>query len=449
MWKMRKMKIDNILLFILLWLPIYQDSKLYNNIGSFGHAPIAIASIFIFIYCFFIKKIEMNKYFKQLYNLLGLIILISIFSTIYYVLKYNMDNFYNENLFLKVIKGSMYFIAIVCYIVSFITLTKDTPKIAILKQCRNIFIFLTLILIVEYFTLPNAFSFLHAIRPNNYYRIRLLTSESSWTTTIIIVYFVLSLAYCCEKKTKKQAFFVIFLFLLFIITTTSKSLMLLSLICFSLFSIYNLKKLTLNKILIILIFFVITFSIANKFINKLDDLFSYDIQNSTSISTRVYSMFCGFKMIINNPIGYGTAIYLPYLQEMYYENLNDFNQYEWFNQDEIVSLIYSQSDSSLSIKSGILQYTLYWGMLGTFIFYRFLYKIYKGLSKLKNCNSMEINLYKSSLITLIIFITFVSSFDYKYEIWTFIAYLIYLEIQNQKGEKKNDKVNSNVFTSIS
>lgn len=446
---MKKIKLDHILLFILLWLPIYQDSKLYNSIGSFGHAPIAIVSIFIFIYCFLFKKIKMNKYFKQLYNLLGLIILISVFSTIYYILKYNIDSFYNENLFLKFIKGSMYFTAIVCYIISFITLTKDISKISILRQCRNIFIFLTLILIVEYFTLPSAFSFLHAIRPNNYYRIRLLTSESSWTTTIIIVYFVLSLAYCCEKKTKKQALFMIFLFLLFTITTTSKSLMLLSLICFSLFSIYNLKKLTLNKIFIIVIFFIVMLSVSNRFINKLDKLFSYDIQNSTSISTRVYSMFCGFKMIINNPIGYGTATYLPYLQEIYYENLNNFNQYEWFNEDEIVSLIYSQSDSSLSIKSGILQYTLYWGIFGTFIFYRFLYKIYKNLNHLTNCSLIEINLYKSSLITLIIFITFVSSFDYKYEIWSFIAYLIYLEIQNQKGEKKNDKVNSNVFTSIS
>ena len=47
------------------------------------------------------------------------------------------DNYYGEDLFIKAIKGTMYFLSIVCYVISFVSLAKNRQKEFILKQYKE------------------------------------------------------------------------------------------------------------------------------------------------------------------------------------------------------------------------------------------------------------------------------------------------------------------------
>lgn len=445
------MKKDNIIYFlimlILIWLPIYQDSMLYNYLGSYGHAPIAVVSIILYLFCLITKRIKKNKYIRMLWQLIFLTVIISLCSiVIYYIFINHSLIIYGENLIIKMFKGQLYFVSITCYLSLFVSIGSKFNTKFLLSNFKNVYITLFIIMIIEYFTIPSAFSFLHAIRPDNYYRIRLLTSESSWTTTIILVYYCLSMVYSLNKKSKINGLIYSIMLLIFIYFTSSKSLMLCIIMWLFLYFVCDNKKITVNKLMIYFLIFVIGIFFFDMYVSKIQSLFLYDIENSTSVSTRLYSIYCGFKLIFKNPLGYGTSVYLPVLIDQFAVSISDFQKFSWFNFSEIYGLILSGNDSSVAVKSGVVQYTLYWGVIGTAMFFKFFKNLLKELKMIGNTS--DINFYKSCVYTILIFITFVSSFDYKYEIWSFIGFIILL-ISREGMKKENDKNISNVFTTIS
>lgn len=431
-----KFNISHILFYILLFLPIYQDSHLYYIFGSYGHAPVAIISILIFFYCLFKKKIIKNPFFIILKKLIFIILLITSISTIIYCINNKSIYYLSENLITKSFRGPLFFISISAYIVSFVSLGNTINVNNILKSYKNIFILLFIIMIIEALTLPNAFSFLHATRPYNYYRIRLLSSEASWTTTIIILYYILALAYCIKNSKIYQIYIYTIILLLFIVFSSSKSLLICIMLLFILLALFEMKQMTKNKLLIYLIGIIILLLGINLYNDKVISLFEADITNSTSFSTRIFSIYTGIKLFLKNPLGYGTSIYFPAIREAYINNLNIFSKFKWFNSRELIGLIVSKNDTSLAIKSGFFQYSLYWGIIGTLLFIKFFIKLYVSINKL-SLNVNEKNIYKVGIIIMLIYIIFVSSFDYKFELWSFISYIILLINKNaSRGEAK-------------
>lgn len=416
---------EYIIYFILVFSSIFQDFFLINYIGEFGRSITAIIVIPIFIIYTVIlrRKIVVNKNLKLLIILttyLGLINII--YLSKYLIIDVGNINILDENISVQTIKGFLYFFNITIFMLLVYNLQRRITKKQIFKPFVFTFYFLFIILIIELFSMPNAWPLLHNRFP--YYRVRLTTSESSWTSSIIIIYFVMSYyyyKYIVQNKIMKKC--CILIFTIFLLTSTSKGLMINLLLSMFIIIIIdgNLKmKITSTCLLCIILPLIIP---------VIDESIMRDITNYTSIVTRLYSIFVGVIYTLLNPFGTGNALYLLKYPKMLEKNIYIFNNIDFkFNLSEIYSFINSSTSQNISAKSAFIQYGLYWGIIGTAIIGMFLIKIYKNLFK----NNKQFIIIKFAYINIILLLITTISFDIKYELWIFFSIIIYLSENNLK-----------------
>lgn len=419
---------------VLLVLTVYQDFTLATHFGEIFRTPIILLlPLFLFCEILILSKMKMFTITKLQLYLLVYICCLTVISTIYVLWQYfnGMYGFLNEDFFAKSLKGIVYFLLILLYMrhLYFITIKLNLKNI--LLSFITVITILNVILIVELLTIPNALTNFHAIKIE-YYRIRLLTAESSWAGTIYVIFCSIALYLVLNstqlKFNKLLTFYIIFSFIFFSIVNSSKGFIVVILLSLVLLFI-NIKKLK-KKTFVILISTVCLGSVIwyFYFYDFFIESVLIDIENYTSLSTRIGLIVSSIKILLMHPFGVGTGTYIYYLSKSIPET------YQWIeflfrflfssspNLEELNSL--TSKLEGLSIKSGFFQWLLIGGIFSIIYFY----KTFKYIKSHLN------NIILIYCFYFIIFSTFLYiNLEIKYEVWLFLVIVESL-IHKDKGE---------------
>lgn len=200
--------------------PIFQNFFLAKIVGKLGESPIPIILIFstLFIYIYKINK-KFYKENKVLIKLLIYMICVNIVSLFIFIIILNGDSIIlGENVLSKSIKGMMYFFLICIYIFNINTFIEKLTEKRIFKP----FILATNVLLIAHiFELiqPNLFNQLFH-NGTEYNRIRLFTTESSFTAIMIFIYPIISIYYYLFKEKAKYKGIIYILIMIFFIAST-------------------------------------------------------------------------------------------------------------------------------------------------------------------------------------------------------------------------------------
>lgn len=355
---------------IIVLIIIYQDSPLVFILGSSGYSLLPVISIVMMLERLYSKRfrIRLKGFDGGLFKLFGYLTLVSLISIIFWLLSGRGIIVLGENIVIKTLKGLLNFLGIVCFVYCMHDYSKSFTKKQITAPFYYVLIFMTVICIIESFLLPNAFNFLHFTGQIPYGRIRLLTKESSWTTLLIYIYSVLSLyygLYVC--KSKKIIATTIICFVVLLYYTSSKTLMLAVLLSVVVVFVLNIKKMSKKAIVLSVLLLILIFFAYSVLWSKLQDSISISMQY-TSIPTRIYTTTIGLLIGVVYPFGTGTALYMYIFPDFLKRFLYVFNYFPEIterNLSEINYYINATSDEAVSVKSGFLQYNMYWGIVGT------------------------------------------------------------------------------------
>nr|MCU0385766.1 hypothetical protein [Flavihumibacter sp.] len=232
-------------------------------------------------------------------------------------------------------------------------------------------VFLLLVLGVEILTMPTAFSFLHTEVP--YYRIRLLTSESSWTGSIIIVFGVI---YLVLATTKKQLAFGYSFLLINILFTGSKMI----LICLPIAVFFILmRNVTVKKVLGIaiagLLFYLL---LLPQLINSL----SVDLEQYTSIVSRSTAFLTAFLTGGHSVIGVG-GLYPYYFINTIQDSLDLILNFIPLGNTSEVEGWGTEGFKAISGGSTLAHFTMQMGVFGILFFGMLTVKLY-SLTRISN-----------------------------------------------------------------
>lgn len=419
---------DFFVYFLLVFLTIFQDVNSFKALGGLGKTYIPFIVIIAFLYILIrYRSIETNKVINILKKLALYLFVVNIIVLFFYVVIFqNEIIILGESALVKTIKGYMYFFIILLFIVVIYNLIirLDLKRVLIPFQITFIFLFFA-----GLFEVINPALFNKIFHSDLYNRMRLFTSESSYTGTIIVVYGMLGIYYCLNYS-KKMIFIDLFMLFFFVIMSGSKGLgitLIISGIICSLISKIKFKY----KFMILFIILLIGVLIIPYILESLKN----DIQNYSSVSTRVYSILIATLIMFRYPFGVGNFVYLSIypteLQKYLYLLIN-----RGLNISEINSYIYATDDTAIAAKSGLFQYGMYWGIIGTIVFIIFIWKMYRILNYSNDKNKF-ILIYAFIFIVIAIF-TYID-FDIKYEIWAFFIVSIYISNNKRKLGDSNDR----------
>jgi len=431
-----KNNITLIIIFILIFLMLYQDLPLVNTFGELARSPIVFVCPFLLLYLLSFKKttISFNSLSLLVYTIV--IFFISILYAIIIYIKNDSLIVFNENIILKAIKMSMYpIIALIFYIFwyRFINNNKRSDEI-LYKVFKLLQIFYLGYLFIESYYLKTQFillQFLHS-NPEKYYRIRLFTMEESWSGTIFILlaFFPIYLTQKLNKTpTEKIRIYItsILLLVTYLFVSESKGFLFLIVISILPAIIYKLVTSSKYKIIkpflfpVLIVGFII---VLVTFIKIVDN----ELATSVTFGTRFTSIFSAIYVFIENPFGVGwTGMAYTYTTKI--SKVIDSGLMSYFNLSEIKS--YISTSKNLSTKSYFLDSLIEGGLFFIIFFYTFFVRIYFRLVKQKQSLWLKlITLY--FILAGIIFITY----HIKYEIWFFFAYVESC-LNNNINEKKN------------
>ncbi|WP_283676435.1 hypothetical protein [Clostridium perfringens] len=406
---------------LILFVAIFQSNSLGNKIGKLGYTYIPFLVVLVFIYLLITKKkICSNKFLKILTRLTIYLFGVNIISLFFYIVLFqNEVNLLGENAIIKFVKGYSYLIVILLLMISLYNLTLKFDLKKILKPFLYIFIVLFIALIFE---ISNPQLFNQLFHQSYYDRVRLFTNESSFTGSLIVVYGCLAIYYALNFS-KKLLIPLIIMFLTFLLTSGSKGfilvLMLSGVICIMLTKL----KLRYKSLILGMIFFMGILVLPTILASLRNDIVGY-----TSFATRIYTNIIGIILMFKYPFGVGNFVYLHVypieLQKYLYILIN-----KGLNVSEINTYIYASSDANIAAKSGVFQYGLYWGVIGTIIFLYSIIYLYKLL--LKNKNKFDFILVYAFIFIIIAIITYID-FDIKYEIWIFFITIFTISERNLK-----------------
>lgn len=418
------------LYYLLIITPIIQNFFLGKYIGKIGNTPVPIVIVISLIYILFFKiKIKLYENNKILGKLLVYLVFINIMSMFVYLIIFNGDvMILGENIVIKSLKGLSYFIFIFVYIVVINTFIETVNMKQVFKPFVVGTIIVFLVLLMELRS-PELFNqIFHS--GTTYSRVRLLTSESSFTIAMIFIYPLVSLYYYLYIKKSLFKFLIIsVIFAMFILTSGSKSVLInlpIAIIIILVTVAYrkitrrksvNIIKLFCSIILGTLILIILLPKFEGLFLSLQNDLNQY-----TSIITRFYTIIVACFIMAKFPFGTGNALYLSILPKELGQHI-DIISISSYNLTEIFSFIYAVDDKTLGVKSGVGQYAVYWGIIGTVVFFNYLFKIYKQITREEVTGRFVLMfLYLIIVIGIIDFITF----DTDYEILAMFVLVQYI-----------------------
>ena len=398
---------------LLIFLTLYTDSPLSTYLGAFGESMLPSISLCLYILFALTNRINRTDSFVRRFSFLikvtTLLSLIAFFKYPLFNISYTQ---LGESLFVKLVKLWLTFQAYICYLLLLINIAGDYTIERILKPFFWGFVGLTIILLIEFYQSPFAFMYLHTSTSDVYYRIRLLTPESSATALMLEVFFVLSVFYTYYVRQSKFLLGVVLICAgLHIALSGSKTL--LTIICVSgiLLFFQRTKYIFSFKGLLVMTGLVIGGGyIASFILPKLIESFMNDLENYTSVVTRFYSIFIGYSIGICFPLGTGFQTYMYLFPEMMRNNLFLIDMINMpLRPDEIIALATSGDDNAVVAKSFLGQSSIYWGIIGTFVFIRNYLRLCKhSTKKLEKGNT----LFKVLFVLIVIQLLFSSVLDY-------------------------------------
>lgn len=417
-----KICISRILFFILIILPIYQDTPLIKYLGAGGYTlllPVSILSMIIYI---IVKKtLPKNKYIDGLVRLWCLMAIVSYIAIVVWILMGNSIMSLSEFLPFKATKVLLIFLSYIAYVLLIIICTRKNSTYYIGKYSFVTLVILTLICIIEKSQIPYALKGIHYASEFPYWRIRLLTMESSWTASMIFAYSALAILWAYKYHKKILLIISLLCDFILIINSGSKTLIM-SIAIFSVVYLFIITK-KINKRRFISLIFVISllFIFANFLLPELKSGFSIDIENYTSTSTRLYTSVIGLLIGIAFPFGLGGAVSLPVFQFCLRKYLPIFMKFPLkMNYTEIIGLTEKTTGDALTVKSGIINQNMYWGIIGSILLFRNFILVTNDLRKFDSSYSDFITaIFWSSIILLF-------SCNFTYEFWLIYAFVVSL-----------------------
>lgn len=398
---------------LLVFLTLYTNSPLSTYLGAFGESMLPSISLCLYVLFVLTNRINKTDSFVRKFSFL---IKVTTFLSLIAFLVYPMFGIayaqLGESLFAKFVKLWLTYQAYVCYLLLLINIAGDYTIERILKPFLWGFVLLTIILLIESDQSPYAFTYLHTLNADVYYRIRLLTPESSATALMLEIFFALSVYYTrYVRRSKPLLVLVLICAGLHIVLSGSKTL--LAIVCISglllLFQrakyIFNFKGLLIMTGLLVACFYIGSFILP-----RLVESSMTDLEGSTSIVTRIYSIFIGYSIGVLFPLGTGFQTYMYLFPEMMRSNLFLIDMVNLpLRPDEIISLATSGDDNAVSAKSFLGQSSIYWGVIGTFLFVRNYVMLYRhSKPTIKEGNAI----FRVLLILITIQLLFSSGLDY-------------------------------------
>jgi hypothetical protein len=421
-------------LIILLVLTVYQDFPLVNIIGEIGRSPIILLfPLFIFCEIAMLAKYKKVMLASKLQKYMFVFILyLSLISLIYILVQFMQGNYSlgSENLLSKAIKVLIYFVLILFYIRHMQLVFSKINSFKVLYSCfLAVITLLAVIMILELMSIPNALTYLHS-GSNPYWRVRLLTSESSTTGSIIVVYssiMVYLTRYLSGFARTLSIVYASSFFLFYLFNTGSKGFLIVSLLTLivSMIKFLDLRKkrnfVFLLSVVIAMYFFITYFSAG------LIGSFSNDIENYTSSYTRMGTIIIALATVLHHPLGVGTGAYLMYFDNYMNDSINLMSRfyYSTFGISQINAgelLQYSSSDRNLGVKSGFFQWVMFGGIFSVVFFYLLAKNL---IIKVKSSFILFL-----ALIFILFSLLFVA-LEIKYEVWLLFAFIsLFLERNN-------------------
>jgi|GEM_PF-950873 hypothetical protein len=427
----------------LLLLTVYQDFPLKNIIGEIGRTPI-IMMMPVFLMdelhqLLSTRKVRLDTTMQK--ALLLFVLYLFFVSIVYVYVQFLQSNFTfgSENILVKAIKGMVYFVLILLYVRHMHKMLTLAVRMGVIyKAFAAVFAFILLYMLAELATIPHAFSFLHA-NSGPYWRVRLLTSESSTTGTIIIVFSTILLYLSqgiANKKRYMSSALVIAGVILYVAVTSSKGFLI---VLFLTVLIMMLRLLDVRRASNIILLVIIGTAGVIGFKALSGDVVS-SLQNDmayyTSLYTRLGTILVAIVTMMNHPFGVGTGAYVIYFN-VYMETAIDWMRgmfytllhYNDINTSELAT--YAESDKNLGVKSGLFQWLMEGGV-GAIVFFTLL------LRWAYRCIRGNLVLLAAYLFLCLSFLFI--SIDIKYEVWLFFTFLGVLPERKSAGERERERV---------
>ena len=356
--------------------------------------------------------------------LFGFILYLAVVSLVYILIQYlnGAYSFGSEDLLGKCIKVLIYFLLIFLYVRHIQLVVSKIGRPGTVCGCFLAAVTALLaIMSVELATMPNALTFLHS-GDAPYWRVRLLTSESSTTGTIIVVYasiLVYLSRYWSKLARTLTIIYAASFFLFYMFVTGSKGFMIVVALTFAVTMVQYLDFRKKRNFVILVGAVLIMYLFVANFSAGLISSFSNDIENYTSTYTRMGTILIALITVLNHPFGVGTGAYPIYFNQYldYSVNLMSGLYYQLFGVSQInVSelLQYSGSTKNLGVKSGFFQWFMFGGLLSLVFFYLL------GRDMIIKAKSSSI-LFLALVFTL--FSLLLVSLEIKYEIWLLFAFI--------------------------
>ncbi|WP_127194730.1 hypothetical protein [Paenibacillus anaericanus] len=410
----------------LLILTLYQDFPLVNSIGEIGRSPI-IVLFPLFIFC----EIAMLSKYKKIMTvsklqkyILAFIIYLSFISMIYILVQFMQGSysFGTENLLGKAMKVLIYFLVILLYIRHMQLVFSKINSFKLLYGCFcAVFTLLLGIMIIELVSMPNALPFMHS-KSNPYWRVRLLTSESSTTGSIVVVYSAIMIylsRYLNGFAKTLSCLYVASFFLFYLFVTGSKGFLIVSLLTLVVTMIKFLDFRKKRNFFLLLGVILAMYLFITYFSAGLISSFSNDIENYTSSYTRMGTIIDAITTVFHHPLGVGTGAYLMYFDQYMDDAINLMSRfyYNVFGMSQINTgelLQYSGSDKNLGVKSGFFQWVMFGGIFSVVFFYLLAKDL---IIKVKG------NIILFIALIFVLFSLLFVALEIKYEIWLLFAFI--------------------------
>ena len=414
---------------LLVFLPIYRDSPLSSYIGVAGYSVLPVVCPILLFIVLMVNNgiIRISKDEKLIFKLALWALCAGLIGTVIWLIQGNNLVTLGEALPVKDIK--VFILVAVCplYLLIFRYCSQGLTEKQIFKPIEIVFWLLTIFCVVEATQIPYAFPWLHNEGQFPYYRIRLLTTESSWTAPIIFNYFMLSLYYSVSNKKRTSTIINILCFGIMCYFTTSKTLLIYVLLSIAIVYFSEAKKMTSKALNRSLPIFIIAIVIGIILVPNLNHSIQGDIENFTSVATRSYTMAMAFILGVIFPFGVG-GTYIGFFTELMKSNIGIFDRLSIrLNTSEIIAIYSKNTDVGVMTSAGFMQYNMYWGIIGSFFWARFLIRILKRINNLNlRYKALIFSAFLSNIILSLICV------DYNFEFWLLLGVVEYLFIKFEK-----------------
>lgn len=356
---------------LLVFLTTYTDTPLTNYFGAFGFSALPVIT-FISFPCMYLfgRRLVYPKFSTFFFKLINYTLVLSFVAMLVFLVFGLPLSMYGDN---AVAKSFKLYITFLSYIMFFIMMFNLMIRYNLKQVARPffyVFIFLTVFGYIENTMIPNAFMQLHATHWDQYWRVRLLTQESSHTSPIITVFFLMALYYSMCVVRRKAFVAVTWLCLIIQLSISGSKLFMVIIMISGIVGAWSyIKAIRGWKRLagIVAAIYVLTYMYDTIFSQALTS-FQQDINESTSTATRITTNVSGYLFGTIIPIGTGFYSYL-YILPNAFKLIIDYLPNN-FDTTELLNYINAKDNSGLAAKSFFSQSTLYWGIIGSVMLFK-------------------------------------------------------------------------------